>query len=319
MTFTSTPQNGSSWQDCLPFAIDTEQEKPLDITLEIANSKELIAQRKIYGVTTTEVDIAPYLRDLSCLPPTINSSATLTPSPSAQTIHLTANGTRSNNVLLFHAPYDNSTPKAISSLHQPREIDSREPIIVTLIANASIQASITFIAPGATNTLTLNAKTQGLPMNLIIPASCYPAAIERIHIEVTGDKKSIANVDYTVVDKGANARCIAWFNKNGGMETYTFPTSIRLSYDAKLSANAPLDEYRPLESSTTRHRLCSAYEVQTEMERLAEMIFSPRIFLVKGDKMVPISLANRHIDFDHHGTLRQMCIEVEDEWKGGAI
>jgi hypothetical protein len=55
------------------------------------------------------------------------------------------------------------------------------------------------------------------------------------------------------------------------------------------------------------------------MERLAEMIFSPRIFLVKGDKMVPISLANRHIDFDHHGTLRQMCIEVEDEWKGGAI
>lgn len=319
MTFTSTPKNGSSWQDSLLFGIDTEQENPLDITLEIASTKGQIAQRKIYGVTATEVDIAPYLREQSCLPLTIANSATLIQSPSAQTIRLTANGTRSGNVSLFHAPFDSTTPHAISTQYPLRYIAATEPIILTLFAPMNIQVNISFIGASVIRDTTLNAKTQGIPINLIIPASDYPPAVERIHVEVIGDKKELAVMDYIIVDKGPSAWCMAWFNKRGGIETYTFPLSIRLSYDAKLSESASLEEYRPLGSSTIHHRLCSAYESQVEMERLAEMVFSPRIFLVRDNEMIPVALTSRHIEFDRHGTLKQMCIEVEQEWKGGIL
>ncbi len=319
MIFTSIPQNGSSWHETLRFGFDTEQSAPTDLTLEIATETQSIAQRKLYGVTCAEVDIAPYLREFSYLPPIIGDSVTITPSRSAQRVRLLVDGVTSRHVSLFHAPYNPSAPHIISRAVSKRTIAANEPIIITLLATWNMVLSVTFKTLQGTSNMKFNAKPTGTPMDIVIPSSIYPEHTESINITINNDKQRIAELEYSVVDYGDKGWCIAWFNMDGGVETYTFPTGIRRSYDAKIASddNLPLEHYSMLRNATVNYRLCSAYEIPEHMERLAEIVFSPRVFAIKDGVFIPIKLRERHVEFDNHGGLRQMCIDIEQQWKGG--
>lgn len=321
MRFTPTPQNGSSWQDSLLFGIDTEEEQPTDILLEVASQNESLVRRRLYGVTTAEVDIAPYLKHLSYIAPTIGTSAIIAPSPSAQAIRLIANEVSSEQALLFHHPYDATTPHIISYEHELRAIADNEPIILTAYAQESIQVNAIFMTKISSRNFRLSAQTMGMPMNIIIPSTLYPSNVERIVVEITLDDTTLRTLEYNPLPQREKAWCVAWFNKRGGLETYTFPSSLRLSYDATINSEyaSTAEHYTPIASASVRHRLCSAYETQEQIERLSEMVFSPRIFLINGRSVTPITLCNRHIEFDNHGSLRQMCIEIEQPWKGETL
>lgn len=321
MIFTSTPENGSSWHNSLRFGLDTEQSDPTDLTLEIATQSQSIAQRKLYGVTTAEVDIAPYLREFSYLPPIIGDNASITTSRSAQRVQLIANGVASRYVSLFHAPFKYPTPHIISRGLSKRTITLDEPIILTAFTMQNLVLSVMFTTPTKTSTIRLNAKTTGLPVDITIPTSAYTEDLKRINISINSDKQEIANMEFNVVENHKKGWCIAWFNKDGGMETYTFPIGIRQSYDATIQADkdVSLEQYAHLQSTTINYRLCSAYELPEQIERLTEIIFSPRIFIIKDGEFIPISLKKRHVEFDNHGSLRQMCIEIEQRLEGGAL
>jgi hypothetical protein len=65
------------------------------------------------------------------------------------------------------------------------------------------------------------------------------------------------------------------------------------------------------------YHLTSAYEVEAEMNRLAEIVFSPRIYELRDNDIVEVELSSREVDFDKHGALRQMSIEICE--KGGVV
>ena len=138
MKFTSIPSNGSSWSNPLPFSFDTESDKPIDVTIDIISGVEVVAHRKMYGVNSGTIDIAPYLRVFSCLPPTISSRATITTSPSSLLARVVVNGVSSNAIKLFHSTFDSSTPGLISYVTPTRCITRGEPIIMTSTTSNTI-------------------------------------------------------------------------------------------------------------------------------------------------------------------------------------
>ena len=64
MKFTSIPEAYSSFREPLIYAFDTESTTPHDVELKIINrtTGEEIGRKRLYNVTTGEIDIAPYLR-----------------------------------------------------------------------------------------------------------------------------------------------------------------------------------------------------------------------------------------------------------------
>ena len=64
MKFTKLPLNGASWADELLYTFDTEFAEPIDVIVDIINSdtREIIGQQRLRGVTTGSINIAPYIR-----------------------------------------------------------------------------------------------------------------------------------------------------------------------------------------------------------------------------------------------------------------
>lgn len=317
MKFTSIPKNGSSWQNSLPVSFDTELAEPSDVVVQIRGLDGLNITRRLYGVTQATIDVAPYLRSSSCTPPQLTDSVSITPSKSAQRIQVAANGVTSPYISLFHAPYRSTDSYLLSSGEQLQKHPAGVPILLTVYAQRQLTVFVAITTTRGTTSHSYVAKTNGMPMDIVIPANVVSDSVKSIHLKVGDGLAEFASITYEIVERGDNAKTIVWFNGNGGIESYTFPTSLRVSYDARPAEGENVERYVPLSSATVCYRLCSAYEPHTKMERLAEMLFSPRIFCLEGEVLTPISLRNRHVDFDSHGAIKQMCIEVEQEWKGG--
>ena len=64
MKFTSIPDTFSSYREPLLYAFETGSSTPRDVELKIINhtTGEEIGRKRLYNVTSGEVDIAPYLR-----------------------------------------------------------------------------------------------------------------------------------------------------------------------------------------------------------------------------------------------------------------
>lgn len=319
MKFTSIPSNGSSWSNPLPFSFDTESDKPIDVTIDIISGVEVIAHRKMYGVSTGTIDIAPYLRVFSCRPPTISSRATITTSPSSLLVRVVVNGVPSNAIKLFHSTFDSSTPGLISYATPTRCITRGEPIIVTSTTSNTITVNIKYTSPTETITSTLSAKTTGLPVNIIIPTSNINPSITSIVLELGTTTTPLATMTYRIIEANSHNKYLMWYNKSGGIETYLFTHVIRTSYEAVVEGEDSGNIHLParVKEASAHYRLCSAQEPQSEIERLSEIVFSPRVFLIEGTSTTPVVIDRREVIFDSHGTLKQLCLDITEPWKGG--
>lgn len=317
MKFTSIPQNGSSWRDSLPVSFDTELTEPSDVVLQIKGLEGLDITRRIYGVTQATIDVAPYLKSYTCTPPQITEAVSITPSKSAQRLKIIANGVTSPYITLFHTPYSSSGSYLLSPVEQRQSHPVGVPILLTAYTQRQLTVFVAITTSRGTTSKSYVAKTNGMPMDIVIPAGVVSESVQSIHLDIGDGLERFCSVSYDIVPMSSNATTLVWFNSSGGIESYTFPTSLRVSYDARLADGADVERYVPLSSATVCYRLCSAFEPHAKMERLAKILFSPRVFRLDGNTITPISLRSRHIEFDSHGMLKQMSLEVEEAWKGG--
>ena len=319
MKFTSIPPNGSSWSDTLPISFDTESPKPIDTTLSIITPTTTLARRKLYGVTSGTIDIAPYLKPLSCSPPTITATPTITTSPSSQQLRVEIDGVSTSALKLFHAPFDIVHPHMLSYSTPYQRIVRGEPILLTLVSNNSIQLTINYVSKSGSTKSTITAKSAGLPMDVVIPTATINERVTTIDIEIASASTTFEKRSYRIVEPNGTTKSLMWYNKMGGIEQYTFPHVVRTSYKANLIGDGNNDALLPvhIKEASVHYRLSSAHESPVEIERLSEIIFSPRIFLIEGEAIEPITIDCREVIFDSHGRLKQLCIDITELWEGG--
>lgn len=94
------------------------------------------------------------------------------------------------------------------------------------------------------------------------------------------------------------------------MECYNFPKAIREQYVAEV-AGCPQN----LTELVAKYRLVSAFEMMAEIERLIKVIFSPEVYECRGEECYPLTLTSRKVDFNDHGLLRQLELNVEKRWR----
>ena len=318
MRFISIPDNGSSWRGRLPYRFVTDSGEAEDVTVEIfdATTNSLLGAMRLYGVAEAEVDIASYIRPhLSLKPIETARQIELVTSPSAIAVVVRVNGSDSERRVFFRSQFDYTTVGPLSNYVLTQDLLLGNAVRLTLFAQSdiSVLATVKGVKSGTLKSL---GSTRGMPMELVIPTSQL-ADVESISLSIRLDNRVSVQYNYVVVANMGGARRLVWYNAIGGVDSFIFDHSRRLAYSVKRT-----DAHLSMEGSMSvegyiRYRLCSGYELQAEMERVAELLLSPVIFVEEGGSCREVEVDSRDIAFDNKGMLHSIMLDISEKWKGG--
>lgn len=309
MQFVKIPNNGATWQEPICYTIDTEGVVEEEVIVEIVDdiSGAVIGRKRLYGVSAVEIDIAPYLR--SVIDATPSATTVLSLSPSARRVSLRIGDVQSESRVFFRRPFDSSAQQLLSSYIQSAEVARGDIIRLTIFSPNEVSITVTDTT-GRVMPMSTTLRSSGLPVETAIPTLPYSGERVPLKIDIDGDGKRMVSIMRTVVEPSAHAgRLVVWYNTTGGIESYTFPTTIRQSIETKVIGNTQLKEI------TLREKLVSGYELLSELQRISGVIFSPEVFECNGTECTPLQLSSRRIDYDDHGAMRRVELNIESRWR----
>lgn len=320
MKFVSMPKNGSSWRGRLPYSFSIESDEPQDVTVEILNyvTGDLLGTMRLYGVVDGEVDIAPYVRPhVSMKLVETTELAKLFVSPSSISVIVRIDGIDSEVRVFFRSEFDNSVIGPISSKAETSIVLQGEAIRITLFAKMRIDVTLIF-SGRTTSTHRYDTLSHGMPVELVVQTKSV-SEFEELSINVRCDAKNLFVFNYTIMQRTGTPQRVVWYNKNGGVESYLFDHAKRLSYEVKRENGCLCDEGCMILDGRVRYRLCSGYELQTEMERVAQLMLSPIVCRESDGMCREVELDSREITFDSKGMLRSMTLDLSEKWEGGEL
>lgn len=323
MKFVTIPQNGASWNEELIYEFLCSDEEPRDILFEIMDgeSSELIGELVLHGVAGGSFNIAPYLRRhlLAKLaqPP---RQTTLVPSPAAISVVVRSGDISSDRRLFFRAPFDYSTVGVMTEYSVPRRVALGGTILMTIFAQRLASVELYGIADTTVKITDFMAANLAHPLDMVLTLDSRFEGFRRLLMRVTMDKSVVEEFVYELLPPMSDGCEVVWYNASGGYEVCTMPLVRRLSDVAKVRSTKLAEgcDNRLVEAYSTL-RLSSAMEHPDEMRRMAEIIRSPYVYMVDNGVLSAVELIERRLDYDRHGGLKQLSIDIRQAVKGGVV
>lgn len=317
MIFKTIPQNGSSWRESLLYKIEFEQRmESAEVEIFDQLTSTTVATLRLYNVKSTEVDIAPYIRSMMASNGLHSSSAIITTSKDACRVVLRAAGEESEPRLFFRANLPQDEPKILTSPAHLSPISNGEKIRISIYAHQKV--SLTIVRPmSAGGVRTLTYTTNGVPCEVSVNViGAYEGT--NIAVRIKCDDMDVEDYTYRVVTREQSAYRVVWENSCGGLESYTFPQSIKRSLTVKSEeVHSESGWYRRVVESKLVRRLLMLGVIQAEVDRVLNILISPKVYMCGGDLNRPLRLLTEEVRYDEHGKLRHLELDVEEEWKGG--
>lgn len=320
MKFTSLPKNGASWYDKLLYGIDTELTEPSDVEISIQSASGNVeyGKMRLYGVTTAEFNIAPYLLNSSDIKPYISRIGIMNVSRPSLDVKVVANGVESESRILSRTPFEDGVTRDFSLIDGVQQISLGEHIILTLYTPTSTLINCKVTTPDNIREYKTTQRSNNKIMDIVIPTSSFENKATMLDIELLQDTTPIKSLHYIVVKRDESARRLLWFNSLGGLECYTFPKSRIRSIEASISkTSCGNTEHNRLHKASKIRELCSAMESEKECERLSEIVCSPYVYMIDGYDLTPVKIHEHKLTFDTRHLTRQLIIAIEEEQKGG--
>lgn len=320
MRFISMPANGSSWRGCLPYRFATDSGEVEDVTVEIfdATANVLLGTMRLYGVVEAEVDIASYIRPhLSLMQVEAVRQIELVTSPSAIAVVVRVNGADSERRVFFRSQFDYSSIGPLSNHVLTQDLLLGDAVRLTLFAASEISVLATV---QGTKSLTLKSmgSTRGMPMELVVPTSQL-VDVERISLSIRLDNTISVQYDYVVTENMSRACRLLWYNAIGGIDSFIFDHAKRLNYCVRRTEVHMCKEKAKSVEGYLRYRLCSGYELQQEMERVAQLLLSPVVFAEVGGSCRVVEVDSSDVAYDNKGMLHSIALNISEKWKGGDV
>ena len=314
MLFTSIPDNFSSWNDKLVYSFGTQREEATDVTLEVLCNKAVIARKRLHGITSAAIDIAPYIRRYMSLKPRYPTTTSNLTSQLTAVTYVSINGIESPMQTYIHAQGAASTKS-----DDTQRIPYGEPILLTVSHTTDFRLHITAPQKGTATPIVKELLCRGTktPYDIAILTSDFGPTSDTIIVTMIADGHSQQLAKYNIVAPSSNMRHLLWYNHSGGIESYTFETSRRLSIETKISDTPFRADGKELTTTKLHERLYSAHETQQTLERIASIIASPVVYEVREGRIELVELLTRKITFGEHSNIQQLCLDICRELKGG--
>lgn len=323
MQFLSIPKSGQSWQEPLIYSFATGGTEPQDVKAEIydVHTGTVLATKMLYGITEAEIDIAPYLRaiyDESINVPLVNSLAV---SPASRCISVGIGGIMSPSANFFAMPINVYKSQLLSSLPDEQNIEHGNAILFSVYTPQKTKVVVITHTALTTRRHEYSSSAVSRLTDVVIHTSNYGSIVQSIIVDIyDNDTQLVRSLKFNIIPSAAHSQMLYWRNRQGGIESYSFPRKLRLAMEATVDGFQSAGGYLArLNSSTIRHRLCSAYEPESELERIAGIIHSPYAYKSVGNQLQQVGLETRTIEYGSHGELRQVVVEISESKRGGVL
>lgn len=299
MKFTSLPEAYSSYREPLLYAFTTESSTPSDVEIKIINcaDNEVIGRKRLYGVTAGEVDIAPYLRSLArpTLPTTIEECGEIETSTNIRVI-VEADGVASAPRKFVAAKVDFDSLFMLlttQQLHRTMARDEFDIIPYFSWPDIVVSFDVEFIG-GDAEIMTITPPSGGQRAVAVTARGREGVDEMRVTIKVDGVPMTI--IEYEFKPNLLGARRVAWLNAQLSPELYTFP--LRKGVLIESTRRHMESVWGSEAASVEAHnelKLLSAYEPEKQLKALAEILYSPRLWLIEGSAVQSIQLTTDRV------------------------
>lgn len=299
MKFTSIPEAYSSFREPLLYAFDTEQTEPQEVELKIINKADgtTLGSKRLYGVTSGEVDIAPYLRSamVSTLPESITECGEVDCHTQIK-VAVEAEGVNSavRNFVAARADLDKIyTSLMTQHLHRTMARDEFDLISFFSLPDIVVEVVVEFIGSDS-HSISITPTSGG--QRVVAVTARGREGVDSIRATVMVDGVATTVVEYEIKENLSSARRVAWLNDSLVPELYTFPLRKSVLIEA---ARKRMESIWGREAGTSERenelKLISAYEPQAQIEALASILSSPRVWLVKGCELQRVEITTDRV------------------------
>lgn len=299
MKFTSIPEAYSSFREPLLYAFDTELAKPQDVELKIIDKSNgtTLGSKRLHGVTTGEVDIAPYLRSeaVTALPDSITECGEVDTHSQIKVV-VEAEGVSSavRNYIAAKVDLDKIyTPLMMQLTHRTMARDEFDLISFFSLPDIVVEVVVEFFGKG-TERISITPASGG--QRVVAVTARGREDVESIRATVMVDGVATTVVEYEIKENLRSARRVAWLNDHLAPELYTFPLRKSVLIEA---ARKRMESIWGREAATAERenelKLISAYEPQAQIEALSSILSTPKAWLVKGCELQRVEITTDRV------------------------
>lgn len=310
MQFTRIPPNNASIYDELIYSFQTETPQTVVLNIIDNNTFETIATKRFVGVTTADVDVAPYLRAITQYLPEGGSTGFYTPTYRYFAIAIDVNGVKSPP-RMFTTTQTTDGDALISTIPLHRCIAEGESDQIMILPASPITVTVIAEGDGVTIAESYQQHVGGLTIFRLNTLDFLNTT------QITVSLGDIANVEYTTISQPKSARRLAWVSRKGSIEHYTFPIEKSVDIDVKrestLSEEGVKKSYSTAKQSTTT--LLSAYEPAKVIGALAEILYSNHTWEVDGEEYRSVDIVECRSAIKKYGALNNVEVTLSSNEK----
>lgn len=294
MRFLTIPDDYSSFMATLSYTLTTDSSVPRDVEIEIVsqNGNQVLATTTLRQMTTATIDIAPMLREkITYSPPSEVTAVEIIKAYPHQKIYLRAEGVSSPTRTIIAAQVDSTQPLTpLATQHTIRSIAHDECDMIGLVVTDTANSAIMINYYGKdSGSKILTSSITGQLILVVHPASLGDC--DSIEVELRDPSGVLSLIKYDVRRNLKGARRIGWLNRHHAPEIYTFPMRKNILIEATRQHLESI--YGRGAGEVERDgelKLISAYEPQSQLHALAEMVHSPQVWLMKGCQRQEVDL-----------------------------
>ena len=267
--------------------------------LKIINKADnaVIGRKKLYGVTSGEVDIAPYLRSVAVttLPDTITECGVVETASQIKVV-VEAEGVSSavRNFVAAKVDLDKIyTPLMAQHLHRTMARDEFDLISFFSLPDVVVEVVVAFFGKG-TDVVSITPPSGG--QRVVAVTARGREGVDNIRAMVMVDGEVTTVIEYELKPNLKGARRLAWLNDNLAPELYTFPLRKSVLIEAaRKSMESIWGEEAGAAERENELKLLSAYEPQTQIEALSSILSTPKAWLVKGCELQRVAITTDRV------------------------
>ena len=324
MKFTSVPAGFVSFREPLPYVFDAEG-APRDITFTIVDTESgaTIGSKKLYAATAGEIDIAPYLRRAArCRMPDEVTECAVIDTGGRVKVRVEAEGIASPVRTFIAAKVaDDKLYALLATQYAFRTMAADEFDMIGYFAmpDAVVEIVIEAFGDNGYERMILTPPAGGQRTFAVTPRS-FDATTSAMRVTIRVDDEAADVIDYRIVENLSDACRLAWFDRHGAPELYTFParkrTVVAAVRDRTESIRGREDRVAARDRRVT---LVSAYEPRAQAEAIAEMVASPEVYEALGGRTRRVSLATDNAVTLYGGEMNLVEVEIGTSGEEGGL
>ncbi len=293
-----------------PLTYEVHETDIADIQIRItdATRTRLYGAKRFNATRVAEFDIAPYLRRALRFTPTTGSTGVY--DGASRTLTAIVEAWSSVIPAVLPAPSRTFLPSA-DELPAPCLLTSM-PLVRLIPDGAADELTLMTQAPQQI-TLTIEYGPNAATENHVIPSgglhlfrldtADFPNADQ-----ITVDAGPCGKVVYAVVKPVQGAVRLAWRSRSGSIEHYSFPIETTTTVEATKRSAYGSDGYVNSATFEYRRTLRSALETREMLEALAELLYTPEVWLVEGADYTPVDVVSDRAAVHNYGTMSTLEI-----------